>query len=72
MPRPNWQLLPDPEPQERSYSIVSVDDHLTEPADIFVKRFPAKLRDKAPQVITTAGRLGGLGLPGSALPRQRA
>ena len=40
MPRPSWQLLPDPERQERSYSIVSVDDHLTEPADIFVTRFP--------------------------------
>ncbi len=40
MSRPNWQLLPDPEPQERSYSIVSVDDHLTEPADVFVTRFP--------------------------------
>src|SRR5215469_12492331 len=52
MPRPNWQLLPDPEPQERSYSIVSVDDHLTEPAHVFVKRFPVKLREKAPQIIT--------------------
>jgi predicted TIM-barrel fold metal-dependent hydrolase len=53
MPRPNWRLLPDPVPQERSYSIISVDDHLTEPADVFVKHFPAKLRDKAPQIINT-------------------
>ena len=51
MPRPTWELLPDPEPQERSYSIVSVDDHLTEPADIFTSRFPAALRDRAPQLV---------------------
>jgi hypothetical protein len=54
MPRPNWHLLPDPEPQQRSFSILSVDDHLTEPADLFVSRFPAKLRDKAPQLFVTA------------------
>ena len=53
MPRPNWHLLPDPQTQERSFSIVSVDDHLTEPADLFVNRFPAKLRDRAPRLIIT-------------------
>jgi predicted TIM-barrel fold metal-dependent hydrolase len=51
MTRPKWQLLPDPEPQARSFTIVSVDDHLTEPADLFVTRFPAKLRDDAPQIV---------------------
>ena len=51
MTRPTWQLLPDPEPQERSFTIISVDDHLTEPADLFVTRFPAKLRDEAPQIV---------------------
>ena len=44
MPRPNWHLLPDPATQERSFSILSVDDHLTEPADLFASRFPARLR----------------------------
>lgn len=51
MTRRSWRLLPDPEPQQRSFTIVSVDDHLTEPADVFVKRFPKNLRNKAPQVI---------------------
>lgn len=46
-----WELLPDPEPQERSFSIISVDDHLTEPADVFTSRFPEKLRDRAPRLV---------------------
>ncbi len=49
--RPAWQLLPDPEPQERSFTILSVDDHLTEPADLFTSRFPEKLRDRAPKIV---------------------
>jgi predicted TIM-barrel fold metal-dependent hydrolase len=52
MSRPAWQLLPDPEPQERSYTIVSVDDHLTEPPDVFEGRFPARLQDQAPKLTT--------------------
>ena len=52
MSRPDWTLLPDPEPQERTYTIVSVDDHLTEPPDVFEGRFPAKLRDQAPKMVT--------------------
>jgi predicted TIM-barrel fold metal-dependent hydrolase len=48
----NWQQLPDPEPQERTFTIISVDDHLTEPPDVFTKRFPEKLRDQAPHVVT--------------------
>jgi predicted TIM-barrel fold metal-dependent hydrolase len=51
MTRNKWSLLPDPEPQERSYTVVSVDDHLTEPADVFEGRFPEKLRDQAPKMI---------------------
>ncbi|SEP10558.1 amidohydrolase family protein [Trujillonella endophytica] len=50
--RRTWQQLPDPEPRERSYTVISVDDHLTEPADLFEKRFPAKLRDRAPRLVT--------------------
>ncbi|MDZ7734293.1 MAG: amidohydrolase family protein [Acidimicrobiia bacterium] len=49
--RGNWQLLPDPEPQERTYTIISVDDHLTEPPDVFTGRFPSKLADRAPQLV---------------------
>src|SRR5262245_60763004 len=49
--RGSWRLLPDPEPQARSFTIVSVDDHLTEPPDVFTSRFPAKLRERAPQIV---------------------
>jgi predicted TIM-barrel fold metal-dependent hydrolase len=44
-------LLPDPEPRERSYTIISVDDHLVEPRDLFDDRMPASMLDRAPRVI---------------------
>jgi predicted TIM-barrel fold metal-dependent hydrolase len=44
-------LLPDPEPRERSYTIISVDDHLVEPRDLFDGRMPASMIDAAPRVI---------------------
>src|SRR5215471_7041544 len=47
-PRP---VRPDPEPRERLYTIVSVDDHYMEPADVFEGRLPARLRDRAPRVV---------------------
>jgi predicted TIM-barrel fold metal-dependent hydrolase len=50
-------LLPDPEPRERRYTIISVDDHLVEPRDLFEGRLPAHLAEGAPCVITNdAGR----------------
>jgi predicted TIM-barrel fold metal-dependent hydrolase len=45
-------LLPDPEPRERTYTIISVDDHLVEPRDLFEGRMPRHLADAAPRVIT--------------------
>ena len=45
-------LLPDPEPRTRHYTIISVDDHLIEPADLFAGRMPAHLVDSAPRVVT--------------------
>ncbi len=44
-------LLPDPPKAERTYTIVSVDDHLMEPRDAFVGRVPAKFADRAPRVV---------------------
>ncbi len=32
--------------------IISVDDHLVEPADLFVDRLPSALQDRAPKVVT--------------------
>ena len=52
--RDNWQLLPDPDPQARSFTILSVDDHLTEPPDVFESRFPAALRNQAPKIVVQA------------------
>ncbi|MCZ7524966.1 MAG: amidohydrolase [Acidimicrobiia bacterium] len=45
-------LLPDPEPAERTFTIISVDDHLVEPAHLFEGRVPEKLADRAPRVVT--------------------
>jgi predicted TIM-barrel fold metal-dependent hydrolase len=46
-------FLPEPEPRERWATIFSVDDHMVEPPDIFVGRFPRKFADEAPRVIDT-------------------
>jgi predicted TIM-barrel fold metal-dependent hydrolase len=45
-------LLPDPEPARLRYTIISVDDHLVEPPDMFEGRLPAALQDRAPKVVT--------------------
>jgi predicted TIM-barrel fold metal-dependent hydrolase len=37
-------------PREISYELVSVDDHLTEPPDMFVSRVPGQYSDRAPRV----------------------
>ncbi|NCY17395.1 MAG: amidohydrolase [Actinobacteria bacterium] len=44
-------LLPDPEPAVVKYTIISVDDHLVEPPDMFEGRLPAHLQDRAPRVV---------------------
>ncbi len=46
-------FLPDPEPPELWATIVSVDDHVVEPPDIFEGRFAAKFADEAPRVVDT-------------------
>jgi predicted TIM-barrel fold metal-dependent hydrolase len=45
-------FLPDPEPRPRHYTIISVDDHLIEPADVFQKRVPEAMREQAPHIVT--------------------
>jgi len=44
-------LLPDPEPRTRTYTIISVDDHLIEPAHLFEGRMPAHLQEHAPKIV---------------------
>jgi predicted TIM-barrel fold metal-dependent hydrolase len=46
-------LLPDPEPRPVRYTVISVDDHLVEPPDMFEGRLPARLADAAPRVVET-------------------
>ncbi|MEX1008037.1 MAG: amidohydrolase family protein [Acidimicrobiia bacterium] len=48
-------LLPDPEAKRRAFTIISVDDHLIEPADLFDGRMPADLVDRAPRVVELEG-----------------
>ena len=46
-------FLPDPEPRPVRYTVISVDDHLVEPPDMFEGRLPARLADRAPRIIET-------------------
>lgn len=44
-------LLPDPKRSAREFTVISVDDHLIEPPDLFEGRMPAEWADRAPRVI---------------------
>lgn len=46
-------LLPDPEPRQVLRTIISVDDHLIEPPDLFEGRLPSALQERAPRVVET-------------------
>ena len=46
-------LLPDPDPRPRQHVLISVDDHVIEPPDMFAGRLPPALADRAPRVIET-------------------
>ena len=45
--------LPEPEPRERVYTVISVDDHVVEPPDAFTGRFPKQFADEEPRVVPT-------------------
>lgn len=49
--RTNGLLLPDPEPRPMKAAVISVDDHLIEPPDVFASRVPARWNDDAPRVV---------------------
>ncbi len=46
-------LLPDPEPRPIRYTIISVDDHLVEPPNMFEGRLPSRFQKLAPRVVET-------------------
>ena len=47
-------LLPDPEPRPIRHTLISVDDHLVEPADMFIGRLPMRHQVLAPKVVETS------------------
>jgi predicted TIM-barrel fold metal-dependent hydrolase len=47
-------LLPDPEPRSIRVPIISVDDHLIEPPDLFEGRVTTRLADRAPHIVEDA------------------
>jgi predicted TIM-barrel fold metal-dependent hydrolase len=49
------RLLPDPEPRPVRVPIISVDDHLIEPPDLFEGRMPAALAGGAPRIVEQDG-----------------
>ncbi len=44
-------LLPDPEARPVHYTLISVDDHLVEPPDMFDGRLPSQLQADAPSLV---------------------
>ena len=50
-------LLPDPEPRPVRYTVISVDDHLVEPPDMFEGRLPGRFADRAPRWSRTPGAI---------------
>lgn len=47
-------FLPDPEPADVRYTVISVDDHVVEPPHLFSTYLPAALHDGGPKVVENA------------------
>ena len=47
-------FLPEPEPREVRYTIISVDDHVVEPAHVFEAYLPTSLQAAGPHVVEAA------------------
>jgi len=45
------EFLQDPTPRHRYYTVISVDDHLVEPPDIFERREPSRFGGRFPRVV---------------------
>jgi predicted TIM-barrel fold metal-dependent hydrolase len=48
-------FLPEPERRKRYYTLISVDDHIVEPPNMFQGRMPDKFVDRAPRVVESDG-----------------
>ncbi len=49
--RRGFTLLPDPPAALRHYTVISVDDHIIEPPDVFEGRVTVRFADRAPAVV---------------------
>jgi predicted TIM-barrel fold metal-dependent hydrolase len=49
-------FLPDPEPEPRQFAVVSVDDHLFEPPDLFRRRLGDSFGDAVPRLVRREDR----------------
>jgi predicted TIM-barrel fold metal-dependent hydrolase len=49
----NELFLPEPDPRQVRFTVISVDDHLVEPRHMFEGRLPRHLQDLAPRVVET-------------------
>jgi len=47
-------FLPEPERRPRRFTIISVDDHVVEPPDLFEGRLPSRFVERGPRVIEDA------------------
>jgi predicted TIM-barrel fold metal-dependent hydrolase len=47
----NLTYLPEPPRAERHFTLISTDDHMTEPPDVFDGRVDARFRDLAPAIV---------------------
>ena len=61
-------LLPDPQPRPLVAPVISVDDHLIEPPDLFEGRMPRGLADRAPTVHEDPGGTQSWRFEGRAYP----
>jgi predicted TIM-barrel fold metal-dependent hydrolase len=50
---PDELFLPEPAPREVRYTVISVDDHVVEPAHTFEGRLPGHLQARAPRIVET-------------------
>ncbi|SEP19537.1 amidohydrolase family protein [Trujillonella endophytica] len=46
-------FLPEPEPAQVRYTVISVDDHVVEPPHLFRTWLPERLRQRGPQMVET-------------------
>ncbi len=47
-------FLPEPERRTRYFTVISVDDHIVEPPEMFLRRVPTKFVARAPRVVREA------------------